>query len=415
MSITVIYHGMSLTTVSVSLWRVICLSQWFIMVCLWLYCISITMKSDMSITVIYHGMSLTVLYQYHYEEWYVYHSDLSWYVSDYCISITMKSDMSITVIYHGMSLTVLYQYHYEEWYVYHSDLSWYVSDCTVSVSLWRVICLSQWFIMVCLWLLYQYHYEEWYVYHSDLSWYVSDCTVSVSLWRVICLSQWFIMVCLWLYCISITMKSDMSITVIYHGMSLTVLYQYHYEEWYVYHSDLSWYVSDCTVSVSLWRVICLSQWFIMVCLWLYCISITMKSDMSITVIYHGMSLTVLYQYHYEEWYVYHSDLSWYVSDCTVSVSLWRVICLSQWFIMVCLWLYCISITMKSDMSITVIYHGMSLTVLYQYHYEEWYVYHSDLSWYVSDCTVAQWNNSPQVNMLIHIILILYQLVFALIP
>ena len=33
------------------------------------------------------------------------------------------------------------------------------------------------------------------------------------------------------------------------------------------------------------------------------------SDTSITVIYHGMSPTVLY--------VYHSDLSWYVSDCTV--------------------------------------------------------------------------------------------------
>jgi hypothetical protein len=31
------------------------------------------------------------------------------------------------------------------------------------------------------------------------------------------------------------------------------------------------------------------------------------------VIYHAMSLTVLYQYHYEEWYVYHSDLSHYVS------------------------------------------------------------------------------------------------------
>ena len=35
------------------------------------------------------------------------------------------------------------------------------------------------------------------------------------------------------------------------------------------------------------------------------------SDTSITVIYHGMSLTVLY--------VYHSDLSWYVSDCTVRI------------------------------------------------------------------------------------------------
>jgi hypothetical protein len=36
------------------------------------------------------------------------------------------------------------------------------------------------------------------------------------------------------------------------------------------------------------------------------------SDTSITVIYHGMSLTVLY--------VYHNDLSWYVSDCTVRLS-----------------------------------------------------------------------------------------------
>ena len=117
--------------------------------------------------------------------------------------------------------------------------------------------------------IYPNHQEEWYVYHSDLSWYVSDCTVSVSLRWVIRLSQWFIMVCLWLYCISITQMSDTSITVIYHGMSLTVLYQYHQDEWYVYHSDLSWYVSDCTVSVSPRWVIHLSQWFIMVCLWLY--------------------------------------------------------------------------------------------------------------------------------------------------
>ena len=157
--------------------------------------------------------------------------------------------MSITMIYYAMSLTI------------------------VSVTLRRGIRISQWFIMVCL------------------------TTLSVSLRRVIGLSQWFIMLCLCLYCISITKKGDMYITVIYHGMSLTVLYQYHQEEWYVYHSDLSWYVSDCTVSVSLRRVIHLSQWFIMVCLWLYCISITKKSDRSITVIYHGMSLTVLYQYH----------------------------------------------------------------------------------------------------------------------
>jgi uncharacterized membrane protein YccF (DUF307 family) len=108
-------------------------------------------------------------------------------------------------------------------------------------------------------------------------------------------------------------------------------------------------------------------WFIMVCFWMYCISITKMSDTSITVIYHGMSLNVLYQYHQDEWYIYHSDLSWYVSECTVSVSLRWVIHLSQWFIMVCFWMYCTSITKMSDTSITVIYHGMFLNVLYQYH------------------------------------------------
>ena len=49
----------------------------------------------------------------------------------------------------------------------------------------------------------------------------------------------------------------------------------------------------------------------------YCISITRKSDRSITVIYHGMSLTVLYHYRQDKWYVCHSDLSCCVSDCTV--------------------------------------------------------------------------------------------------
>ena len=51
--------------------------------------------------------------------------------------------------------------------------------------------------------IYTNHQDEWYI-----------------------LSQWFIMLCLWLYCISITKMSDTS-----------------------YHSDLSCYVSDCTVHV----------------------------------------------------------------------------------------------------------------------------------------------------------------------
>ena len=45
MSVTVIYHAMSL-----------------------LYCISINQKSGMSVTVIYHPMSLSIMYQYQSEE-----------------------------------------------------------------------------------------------------------------------------------------------------------------------------------------------------------------------------------------------------------------------------------------------------------------------------------------------------------
>ena len=153
--------------------------------------------------------------------------------------------MSITVVYHAMSDYCISITKKRDTYItviYHT-----MSDSTVSVSLGSVICLTV-------------------IYHA-----MPLTTVSVSLRRVIGLSQWFIMPCHWL------------------------LYQYHEEEWYVYHSDLSRYV------------------------WL------------------------LHQYHEEEWYVYYSDLSRYVSD------------------------YCISITKKSYTSIAVIYHAMSLTVLYQYH------------------------------------------------
>ena len=59
----------------------------------------------------------------------------------------------------------------------------------------------------------------------------------------------------------------------------------------------------------------------------YCISITKKSDTFITVIYHAMSLYCINITKKSD--VYHSDLSRYVSDLTVSVSLRRPICPSQ--------------------------------------------------------------------------------------
>jgi hypothetical protein len=183
-----------------------------------------------------------------------------------------------------------------------------------------VISLSQWFITLCLTVLNQYHLRrvislsQWFITLSWLCLWLNCISITKESDKsitVISLSQWFITLCLWLYCISIT-KSDKSITVIYHTMrmSLTVL---------------------TTISVSLRRVISLSvsQWFI-------------------TLVYICMSnCTVSVSPRLWVWYLYHSDLSHYhdyVSDWTVSVSLRRVISLSQWFITLCLWLYCISIT-----------------------------------------------------------------------
>jgi hypothetical protein len=185
------------------------------------YCISIT-KCDKSITVSYHAISLTTVSVSIGSV-----ISLSRYISDYCISITRKSGRSITVIYHAMPLTTV---SVSRRRVIRPS-QWIITLCltTASVSRRRVIRLLQWFITLCLWLLHQYHKEELYIYSSHLSCYVSD------------------------YCISITKKSDKSFTVSYHGMSLT------------------------TVSVSQRSEIGLSQWVVMLCLWL------------------------LYQYHKEVW------------------------------------------------------------------------------------------------------------------
>ena len=66
----------------------------------------------------------------------------------------------------------------------------------------------------------------------------------------------------------------------------------------------------------------------MLCLLVYCISINQKSDISVTVIYHAMSLSMIFLYQY------HSA---------------------------------VSVSKKSDISVTVVYHAMSLTLLCQYH------------------------------------------------
>jgi hypothetical protein len=50
------------------------------------------------------------------------------------------------------------------------------------------------------------------------------------------------------------------------------------------------------------------------------VSVSQRSVIGLSVIYHDRSLTVLYQYHEEEWYVYHIDLSRYVSDYCISIT-----------------------------------------------------------------------------------------------
>ena len=149
-------------------------------------------------------------------------------------------------------------------------------------------------------------------------------------------------------------------------MSLTVLYQYHQDEWYL----CSITVITCltTVSVSPRWVIPVLYHSYHLCLWLYCISITKMSDTCalsqlspvstvsvsprwvIPLLYHSyhLCLWLLYQYHQDEWYLYSITVITYVSDCTVSVSPRWVIPVLYHSYHLCLWLYCISITKMSD-------------------------------------------------------------------
>jgi hypothetical protein len=134
--------------------------------------------------------------------------------------------------------------------------------------------------------------EDWYVCHSDLSCYVSLWyAVSVSLRRLINRSQWFIMLCLLVCCISITQNSDIFVTVIYHAMSLSILYQYHLQ--YTKRHSM---INHCDKHITL-----LSD------------TDTVYKETYYDISLWAMFLSMLYQYHLEEWYVYHSDLSCNVS------------------------------------------------------------------------------------------------------
>jgi hypothetical protein len=208
-------------------------------------------------------------------------------------------------------------------------------------------------------------------------WYITVIDMSLLLVKVILYSQrhdgmnhcdrlvLFITSCLWLYSITFTKRSDMSITVTYHVhprspkeeggilfyLCPSVVPSVQDIFRHIFLINYRWQKSDIWSQASyrypiLWEAFFGPSRFLLpvcrLCWFLYTLN-------------HIMPLTVQYYCHQEEWHVYHSDLS------------------------SCLWLYSITFTKRSDMSITVIHHIMPLTVQYHFHQEEWHVYHSYLS------------------------------------
>ena len=139
----------------------------------------------------------------------------------------------------------------------------------------------------------------WSITLSTICYLYSDCLLLfLDIYFLICLIYLLILICLLGHStVSNTLNVKEILKIYLIEQNIYIMYPNHQEEWYTYHSDLSLYVSVCTVSVWLRRVIHLSQWFITLCLCLYCISMTKNSDTPITVIYHSMSLSVLYQYY----------------------------------------------------------------------------------------------------------------------
>jgi hypothetical protein len=139
-------------------------------------------------------------------------------------------------------------------------------------------------------------------------------------------------------------------------MSLTVLYHYHQDEWYLYSITVITYVSDCTVSVS-------PRWVIPVLVYmpLWHQLMNQKPLFSISENYSQHCQTTL------SWSKYYSLVSIGVSRSVITVIEYRYH--SSW------WYWYSTVR---DI----------LTVLYQYHQDEWYLYYITVITYVSDCTVS---------------------------
>jgi hypothetical protein len=131
----------------------------------------------------------------------------------------------------------------------------------------------------------------------------------------------------------------------------------------------------------------------------YCINITKMSDtctlsqlspMSLTTVSVSprwaiplLSLTVLYQYHQDEWYLYYITVITYVSDCTVSVSPRWVIPVLYHSYHLCLWLL----------------YQVIPVIEYRYHSSWWY-------WYITVRDIGDNCDRVQVSLIL-VILIQY--------
>jgi hypothetical protein len=147
--------------------------------------------------------------------------------------------------------------------------------------------------------------------------------------------------------------------------------------------------------------------------------------MSITVIYYTMSLTVLYQYHQDEWYVYHSDLLHYVSDCTVSIDISLILVIWIYILFCLIYLQklyyiqsvtaydpkCIRkyinrlkrtkdilISLRRVIFLSLIYHTMSLTVLVYFVIQVKQPTHNiSIPTYIYFVIYLQWRNLPNLR------------------
>ena len=111
---------------------------------------------------------------------------------------------------------------------------------------WVFDVLAHW--INSLWVVMSLHWDTLF---RDIVWYITvinDCDRRVTLLIVIHFVLIYFFRLFSFLCILIIASSTLNTKEILKLYSIEQkIYPYLQEEWYVYHSDLSWYVPDCTV------------------------------------------------------------------------------------------------------------------------------------------------------------------------